>query len=159
MSSIQVTPTEPSGWKQRFTADDGTVFYDEDARREADAHFARMEVEHRAALRNLRPAGRRAYAAYKRTGVRPIPSSQPLRTVSSHTGPRQRRERRTSSPSRAGPKSDDDPGEPEPPRRPLGARHEWAVWATQRSRELRELQERERPADAAELQLSFGEAA
>jgi hypothetical protein len=79
--------------------------------------------------------------------------------TSALAAPRERREHRTSRPSRAGPKSDDDPGEPEPPRRPLAARHEWAVWLARRSRELRELQERERPADAAELQLSFGEAA
>jgi hypothetical protein len=97
------------------------------------------------------PRSRRAAAQHPGLRHGPTPD-EPTRDVglpapvrhriAAAAAPRERRERRTTNPSRAGPKADDDG--PEPPRPPLAARHEWAIWAAQRSRELRELQEQDR---------------
>jgi hypothetical protein len=105
--------TEPPAWQQMFIAEDGSVFYDTDARQSASKHIAQNQEEHVARLRRLTPAARRVYATYKRTGVLPLPVPRPPTRARSSRGPapvRHTGSRRggTRSPPSS---SDDDPHE------------------------------------------------
>jgi hypothetical protein len=121
--------TEPPPWQQTFIAEDGSVFYDTDARRSPSKHFAQEEAEHEARLRRLTPIARRTYMTYKRTGVLlPLLAPRPQARPRSSRGPapiRYKGSRRsgTRSPPSS---SDDDPHESDPDdlghRRPVGGR-------------------------------------
>ncbi len=113
---VSVPELDDGDWKQKFTASDGTTFYDQDAVREGSAHFAKAESEHSAAVRALPPVARRAYATYLRTGRLPeVRARAPREARNDHQRGSRRGERSTSS-------SSDDPGpDSEPPSRRLCA--------------------------------------
>jgi len=109
--------TEPPPWKQMFIAEDGSVFYDTDARQSASEHIAQNQEEHEARLRRLTPAARRVYATYKRTGVLPLPAPRPPTRARSSRGPtpiRRRGSRRGSTRSPPSSSDDDPHEEPDP---------------------------------------------
>ena len=103
MSSDEVTPDAGP----RFVDDDGRVYYGVEALAAADAHFARSEREHRAAVERMRakPTVWRAYKTRLRIGTWKARGHAPRRPCNAHT----RGSRRVASAS-----SGQDPDDPDP---------------------------------------------
>jgi hypothetical protein len=118
---VPVPEFDDGDWKQKFTADDGTASYDQDAIREAFAHFAKAESEHSAAVRALPPVARRAYATYLRTGRLPEARARAPREARNGRPRGSKRSSSRRSSERSGDSGSED-GESEPP--PAGRRCE-----------------------------------
>ena len=98
--------------------DDGNVCHGVGAEAGWEQYFTQAQAEHQAAVESLTPAGRRAYAQYKRTGV--VPAPQFVRTAPRPRGagrPAVRRAAQRSS-ARSGDSGDGEGSEPSADSRP-----------------------------------------
>jgi hypothetical protein len=123
---------QPSSCTIQAESDDVIVMDSPEAVARLNAEIDRVQAHNRRVLRRLTPQGRRAFATYMRTGIRPVPI--PARMAPRPRGagrPADRRSAQRSS-ARSGDSGDSEGSEPPPHGRRLSGRAEINAWAAQR---------------------------